>query len=164
MDFKRILWLEDQYEDFIAYRSALYRSGRVTDRVISVSEAVKKLRENGKVYTAIIFDIKVLPGSDPDWINFDQQQRKANPHFDPYLGLELLRSLFAPDRARVKLDPPIPLSPKKMIVFSVVYDKSNEIAALGIPEDQIIYKAHSNLDTLPKLIEKIEEECHESSI
>jgi hypothetical protein len=164
MDFKRILWLEDQYEDFAAYRSALYRSGLVTDRVRSVSEAVKKLGDNGKEYTAIIFDLKVLPGSDPNWINFDRRQKKADPHRDPFLGLELLRSLFTPDRAKINLDPPIQLSPKKIIVFSIFSDKTQEIANLGVPEEQIIYKAHSNLDTLPKLIEKIEEECQESSI
>jgi hypothetical protein len=160
MDFKKILWLEDQYEDFVAYRSALYRSGRITDRVRSVSETVKNLREDNE-YTAVIFDIKVLPGNDPEWIELDKQQREANPDYDSYLGLELLRALFDPDRAKVKLDPPIKLSPKKMIVFSVVYDKPDEITAMGIPAHQIIYKAHSDLKTLPKLIERIEEECQE---
>ena len=164
MDFKRILWLEDQCEDFTAYRSALYRSGRVTDRVRSVSEAVKKLREHGKEYTAVIFDLKVLPGSDPEWIDFDRRQKKTDPHHDPYLGLELLRSLFAPDRAGVELNPPIQISPKKMIVFSVVFGKMQEIAAMGVPEDRIVYKADSDLNTLPGLIDKIEEECRESGI
>lgn len=164
MDFKRILWLEDQSEDFTAYRSALYRSGRVTDRVRSVSEAVKKLRENGKEYTTVIFDLKVLPGSDPEWIDFDRRQKKADPHQDPCLGLELLRSLFTPDRAGVKLTPPIQISPKKMIVFSAVPGKTQEIAAMGIPEDRIIYKADSDLNTLPDLIEKIEDECKKSNI
>jgi hypothetical protein len=164
MDFKRILWLEDQSEDFTAYRSALYRSGRVTDRVRSVSEAVKKLRENGKEYTAVIFDLKVLPGNDPEWLDFDRRQKKADPHHDPYLGLELLRSLFTPDRAGVKLAPSISLSPQKVIVFFVAFGKTQEIAALGIPEDRIIDKTHSDLSTLPDLIEKIEEECKESNI
>jgi hypothetical protein len=164
MDFKKILWLEDQYEYFITYKSSLFRTGRVVDRAKSITEAIEKLRDNGKEYTAIIFDLKVIPGNDPDWIQFDQQQKKAHPENDPYLGLELLHSLFKPDEARIKLDPPISLSPQIMIVLSAVPDKMNEIARLGIPEDQIIYKAHIELETLPGLIEKIEEECQKSNI
>lgn len=164
MDFKRILWLEDQYEDFTTFQSALYRSGRVTDRVKSVSEAVKKLGENGEEYTAVILDLRVLPGNDPKWIDFDRRQKKTDPYHDPHLGLELLRSLFIPDRAGVKLDPPIQISPQKIIVFSAVPGKTQEIASMGIPEDRIIYKADSDLNTLPGLIEKIEEECLKSSI
>jgi hypothetical protein len=162
MDFKRILWLEDQYEDFTAFRSALYRSGRVTERVKSVSEAIKKLEESGQSYTAVIFDLRVLPGSDPKWIDFDRRRKKANPDHDPYLGLELLRSLFAPDRAGIKLDLPISISPKKMIVFSAIPGKVQEIAAMGIPEGRIIYKSDCDLNTLPNLIDKIEEECQKS--
>jgi len=164
MDFKRILWLEDQYEDFTAFRSAIYRSGRVTDRVKSVSEAIEKLEENGEEYTAVILDLRVLPGNDPKWIDFDQRQKKNDPYHDPHLGLELLRSLFAPDRTDVKLAQPIQISPQKIIVFSAVSDKTKEIAAMGIPEDRIIYKAECDLNTLPGLIGKIEEECHESAI
>lgn len=162
MNFKRILWMEDQGEDFTAYRSALYRSGRMTDKVRSVSEAVKKLRESENEYTAIIFDLKVLPGNDPGWIDFDQRQKKTNPSHDPCLGLELLRSLFAPDQAGIKLDPPISISPKKMIVFSAIPGKEQEIAAMGIPEGRIIYKSDCDLNTLPDLIDKIEEESQKS--
>jgi len=158
MDIKRILWLEDQYEDFTAFRSALYRGGRVTDRVKSVSEAIEKLEKNGEEYIAVILDLRVLPGNDPKWIDFDQRQKKADPYHDPHLGLELMRSLFAPDRAGVKLDPPIQISPQKIIVFSAVSDKTKEIAAMGIPEDRIISKTDSDLNTLPGLIDKIEEE------
>ncbi len=164
MDFKRILWLEDQYEDFTAFQSALYRGGRVTDRVKSVSEAIKKLEENGEEYTAVILDLRVLPGNDPEWIAFDRRQKKADPHHDPCLGLELLRSLFAPDRAGVKLNQPIQISPQKMIVFSAVSGKTQEIEAMGIPGDRIIYKGECDLNTLPDLIDKIEEESKKSDI
>lgn len=161
MDFKRILWLEDQDNDFPAYRSALYRSGRLAEIVNSVSDAVKELkedslRENADQYTAIIFDIKVLPGDDPEWIEFDQRKKKENPEFDPCLGLELLKSLLAPDLAEIKINPPISILPEKIIVLTAVHDKAQDIAEIGVPEDQIIYKAHLGLDTLPNLIEKIE--------
>jgi hypothetical protein len=149
----KILWLEDQHEDFDAYKSALFRSGYLVDEVKSVSEAEKKLREED--YLAVIFDIKVLPGDEPKWMELDETKRKDNPHFDSYLGMELLYSLFNSSKASVSIDPPISIDPGRIIVFSVVYDKAEEISALGIPEDQIIYKSSSDLFTLPKLIVKI---------
>lgn len=156
MEILKILWLEDQYEDFDAYRSALFRADYLVDNVKSVSEAEKKLREDD--YIAVIFDIKVLPGDDPKWIEIDKKIRKENPYFDSNLGFELLRSIFKPYEALVKLTPPIEIDPKKIIIFSVVFDKSEEISSFGIPVDQIVYKGESDLTTLPRLIKKIEDE------
>ena len=153
MEEDKILWLEDQHEDFDAYKSALFRSGYLVDSVRSVSEAEKKLRQED--YLAIILDIKVLPGDDPKWRELDESKRKKNPNFDSYLGMELLHSLFNSPKARVNIDPPISIHPGRIIIFSVVYDKTEEISALGIPEDQIIYKSSSDLSTLPQLIEKV---------
>jgi CheY-like chemotaxis protein len=45
MEIKRIFWLEDQSEDFSAYRSVFFRSGYIVDVVPSVSDAVEKLRQ-----------------------------------------------------------------------------------------------------------------------
>ena len=154
MEIKQILWLEDQYEDFSAYRSAIFRSGYLVDYVKSVSEAEKKIREND--YTAYIFDIKVLPGDTEEWLNLDIKKREENPNFDSNLGLELLRSLFHSEKARVKIDPPIEIDPRKVVVFSVVYDKTEEISSFGIPGDQVINKSNADLNTLPDLIKKIE--------
>ena len=156
MPIKKILWLEDQYEDFSAYRSTLFRAGYLVDFTPSVSEAAKKIREND--YIAYIFDIKVLPGDDPEWTELDKKKREKNPKFDSYLGLELLYSLFKTGEAKVKLNPPIEIDPRKIIVFSVVYDKSQEISSFGIPGDQIVYKSASDLKTLPRLIKKIQNE------
>ncbi|MCK5057493.1 MAG: hypothetical protein KAT34_12595 [Candidatus Aminicenantes bacterium] len=156
MEIKKILWLEDQYEDFSAYRSALFRSGYLIDFVKSVSEAEEKIRE--KKYTAYIFDIKVLPGDTEEWSTLDIKKREGNPNFDSNLGLELLRSLFNSKKARVKLDPPIKINPQKVIVFSVVYDEAEEISSFGIPEEQIVNKSAADLTTLPELIKKIENE------
>ncbi len=156
MEIKKIFWLEDQFEDFSAYRSALFRDGYIVDFVASVSEAVRKIRENK--YIAYIFDIKVLAGDEEEWIELDKKKRKENPNYDSYLGLELLYSLFVPHAAKVKIDPPIKIDPKKIIVFSVVYNIAKEISSLGIPGDQTLYKSASNLNTLPRLINKINTE------
>jgi hypothetical protein len=156
MEIKRVLWLEDQYEDFAPYLITLSRAGYLVDTVRSVSEAEQKLREED--YIAAIFDIKVLPGDDENWIDLDEKKRQENPNFDSYLGLELLYSLFNPQQASVKLDPPIKINPKKVIVFSVVYDKVDEITSLGIPKEQIIYKSVGDITTLPRLIRNIHNE------
>lgn len=153
MKIKKVLWLEDQYEDFSAYRSALFRAGYLVDTAESVSEAIKKLREED--YIAIIFDIKVLPGDDEDWIKLDRKKRKENPNFDSYLGLELLYSLFNSPYAKVKLTPPIQMEkipPNKIIIFSVVYDIKKEVLDMGILKEHIVYKSASNITTLPELI------------
>ncbi len=160
MGLKKILWLEDQLEDFRPYLSALFRSGYIVDPVQSVSDVLKKLRE--EKYLVVIFDIKVLPGDDEQWIELDNRKRVANPYFDSYLGLELMYSLFNPSKAKIKIEPPVQVDPKKVIVFSVVFDKTDEISSFGIPGDQIIYKSNSDLSTLPLLIKRIEEnECIE---
>jgi hypothetical protein len=157
MSIKKILWLEDQYEDFSAFRGALFRAGFMVDPVESVSEAEEKLRQEGD-YIAYIFDIKVLPGDDKKWRDFDERRRAENPDFDPYLGLELLKSLFnRQNKDGVKLAPPVVIKASKVIVFSVVYDKSEEIHEIGVPEDQILYKAACDLSTLPQLIKQIVE-------
>lgn len=153
-ELKNVLWLEDQFDDFGPYLSRLFMAGYWVDCVKSVSEAIPRLRE--KEYLAIIFDIKVLPGDLPEWIAFDQQKRLENPNFDPNLGFELLKSLFNPEKAEVPLEPPLTLDPRKFIVFSVVFTKTDELAVMGIPADQVIYKANSDLSTLPNLVKKIE--------
>jgi CheY-like chemotaxis protein len=157
MDNRKVLWLEDQAEGLKAYRTTLFREGFLVDNVKSVSKAVKKLTE--KDYLAFICDIKVLPGNDKEWIELDKKKRRENPHFDSVLGLELLNSLFKPGSARVTLSPPVEFNPRRMIVLSVVYDSIDEISALGIPKDQIVYKSDWDFTTLPRLIKKIQDEC-----
>ncbi|MFC2146174.1 hypothetical protein ACFLRT_02305 [Acidobacteriota bacterium] len=154
MKVKKVFWLEDQFKDFGAYKSTLFRAGYVVDTVRSVSEAVKKLRKNN--YIAVIFDIKVLPGDDPRWIELDEKKLEENPDSDSYLGLELLRSLLNPAIANVKLDPPIKIDSKKIIVLSVVFDRTEEISSLGIPGYQVLYKASSDPKHLVQMIQNME--------
>ena len=87
-------------------------------------------------------------------------KRNQMPHFDSYLGLELLRSIFNPTEAEIKLDHPIKLDPKKVIVFSVVNDDNvhEELISFQIPEKQIVYKSDSTSRTLPALLEEMQNE------
>jgi hypothetical protein len=154
MKVKKVFWLEDQFKDFSAYKSTLFRAGYVVDTVRSVSEAVKKLRKQD--YIAVIFDIKVLPGDDPKWIELDEKKMQENPDSDSYLGLELLRSLLNPGKANIKIDPPIKIDPKKIIVLSVVFDRTDEIVSLGIPGYQVLYKASSDPKHLVQMIKNMD--------
>jgi CheY-like chemotaxis protein len=154
MKVKKVFWLEDQFKDFGAYKSKLFMGGYVVDTVSSVSEAVKKLRKQD--YIAVIFDIKVLPGDDKKWLELDEKKLKENPDSDSYLGLELLRSLLNPEIANVKINPPIKIDPKKIIVLSVVFDRTEEITSLGIPGYQVLYKATSDPKHLLQMIKNME--------
>ncbi|MCK5023923.1 MAG: hypothetical protein KAS04_07135 [Candidatus Aenigmarchaeota archaeon] len=157
MEIKKILWLEDEFADFSAYRSTLFRTGYVVEFVRSVSAAIGKIKDNK--YVAYIFDIKVLPRENEEWIDLDKKKREENPDFDSYLGLKLLRSLFDSDKAKITLDPAIKakVDPKKVIILSVVHDIIEEISFFGVPKNQILYKSCADLNTLPRLIKKIEE-------
>jgi CheY-like chemotaxis protein len=155
MNLKKILWLEDESENFSAFRSALFRAGYLVDTVKSVSDAVKKLKKAKENYAVVIFDIKVLPGDAPDWIKIDRENIDENRSSDSYLGLELLYSLFNSPIAKVKIEPSVKIDPKKVIVFSVVSNRTEDIAALGIPEYQILYKSTSDPKNLLQLIKNI---------
>lgn len=153
MSIPKILWMEDQYQDFNSYISKLYREGYWIEPVKTITDALKKMRE--EYYIAYIFDIKVLPGTDSEWIKVDQDLRRESPNFDPNLGLEMMRSLFKSSLARNIIEPLIVINPEKVIVLSVVFDKKDEIVSFGIPRDQIIYKGDSDMNTLPELIGRI---------
>jgi len=152
-----VLWLDDQIEGLKSYRMPLIRAGYFVDYVKSVSDAINKLR--AKEYAVFVCDIKVLPGKDKNWIDLDEKKQVDHPNFDSYLGIELLRSLFTPESARIKLTPPIDINPTRVIVLSVVCDSIGEITAFGIPRDQIVYKSTLDFSTLPKLIEKVQSRC-----
>ena len=155
---KKALWLEDQYEDLFEYSSGLARINYLVDKVKSVSAALEKLEK--KEYDLYIFDLKILPGEDKEWQALDDRKRQENPHFDPYLGVELLRFLDKARKEQNELWGKIKFDFSKVIVFSVVNDKEvyDEFKSFGIPIDQIIYKSSSDLTTLPRLIKKIDDE------
>jgi hypothetical protein len=153
---KKALWLEDQYEDLMEYSSGLARINYLVDKVKSVSAALGKLKK--EEYDIYIFDLKILPGENEEWQALDDRKREENPHFDPYLGLELLRFLDKARKEQNELWEKIKFDFSKVIVFSVVNDKNvyYELRAFGIPHQQIVYKSDSKLDTLRDLIKKIQ--------
>ena len=161
IEVKKVLWLEDQFEDLIDYSSSLGRINYLVDPVKSVSEALEKL-EKGQ-YEVYVFDLKVLPGDNPKWLALDEKKRKEKPQFDPYLGFELLRFLYNSKKTQSKLWQKITFDFTKVIVFSVVSDKDiyDELESFGIQPYQIVYKSSSDLDTLAEVIQEMEDQMHE---
>lgn len=152
---KKVLWLEDQYEDWSACIGSLFVINVLVDPVKSTSDAMRKLlREKFDVY---IVDLKVLPGDDPVWQELDEMKRKENPSFDPYLGIEFLRFLDEEKKMNSELWRKIKFDFNKVIVFSVVNEKKirTKLISLGIPDSQIVPKSSSDLNTLRELIMKI---------
>lgn len=154
-ELKKVLWLEDQSDNFNAYQSALFRSRILLDTVTSVSEAEKKIKEEKESYGVFIFDIRVPAGDDPKWIEFEARKHKEKPFDDSYLGLEFMHSLFRSPLAKVNIDPFIRIDPKRVIAFSVVSTRTDEIHSLGIPEYQILYKASATPRDMLHIIQNI---------
>jgi CheY-like chemotaxis protein len=155
---KKVLWVEDQFEDLMDYSSRLARIGYVVDPVRSVTDALERL--GNQEYAVYIFDLKILPGDDPEWQALDEKKREEKPQFDPYLGLELLRFLDKARQEKDELGKKFKFAFSKVIVFSVVNDKYvyDELESFGIPVQQIVYKSGSDLDTLAEVIREMESE------
>jgi CheY-like chemotaxis protein len=155
---KKVLWVEDQFEDLMDYSSRLARIDYLVEPVKSVSDALEKLEH--QEYEAYIFDLKILPGDDPGWQALDERKRAEKPQFDPLLGFELLRFLDKARNAQSDLWEKIKFEFSKVIVFSVVPDKEvyDELESFGIPEHQIVYKSGSDLDTLAEAIQEMQNE------
>ena len=152
LKMKKLLWVEDQYEDLMDYFSRLGRINYLVEPVKSVTTALKKMKK--EEYDLYVLDLKILSGNSSKWEKLDDKKRAENPQFDPYLGLELLRYLYRAKQKQTKLWEKIKFDFSKVIVFSVVNDQKvyNELTSFGIPPEQIVYKSGSNLDTLAELI------------
>ena len=75
--------MEDHFEDLMDLCSRFGNSNYFVDPVKSVFEALEKL-QNEK-YSVYIFDLKILPGDNPEWQALDKRKRIEKPQFDPYL-------------------------------------------------------------------------------
>jgi len=113
-----VLWIEDG-----AFVEIPNFTGPVTiirkyalSVAVDVSNAVKQIQSTE--FDAVIVDIRIPPGADPDWENFYNKliYNKINAR----LGLQLLFSLLKPEAAAVKLkNVPSWVSPVKFGVFTV---------------------------------------------
>jgi len=161
---KKILWMDDQFEDLFDYAARLFRTGYLLVPVKSVSEALEKLEE--EKYDAYIFDLKVFPGDNLEWQVMEERKLNEDTRFAPFLGLELLRFLHKAKAENTNLWKKFEFDFKKVIIFSVASDKCicEELGTFGIPYYQVLNKSLSDLDTLPELVESATNDYPEEKV
>jgi hypothetical protein len=147
-----VLWIEDQYHDLDSYLNPLRQAGFFADRVVSVTEAIEKLKD--KSYSAVIFDLNILAGSDPDWQEFERKLDREKQGFEPHLGFWLLRAIFSKKNWDGLPRPDVQLDANSVGVFTVVGDINiwDEIESFGIKKDRIVAKSASQLTLLLDLV------------
>lgn len=99
---KRFLWIEDgAIADYRYLLAPIYVSGQY-DPVIAldVCEGIRRLKE--QEFDAVIIDIRLPPGDEPEWIRLYRQlgSNKATAR----LGSRLLRSLLKPDGDDIRIE------------------------------------------------------------
>ena len=147
----RILWIEDEAEAELAdYAGPVLLAGHQLDIATTATEAVELLRT--REYDVVIIDLIINAGSGNEWKRLDTTRKSGEPY--SYLGLELMRALFLPDRAAIALElPKGRLSPEKVAVFTVVADPEvhMEIRSMGITDIRV--KPQSGLTVLKDIVE-----------
>lgn len=126
-----ILWIEDgAYTELYNMLAPIDVAG-CYDLVLAenATVAVEKLR--GHQFDAIIVDIRLPPGTAPEWRVIYKNYRESRD--SARLGLHLLRALFNSTKAEVALPTAPPsVSSDRVAVFSVETDLQEELAELGI--------------------------------
>lgn len=159
----KVLWIEDgafvEVGDFagpvlIAMKYDLHVA-------IDVSDAIKQIKSTE--FDAIIVDIRIPPGNDPEWENLFS--KSAYNKIGGRLGIQLLYSLFKPGKSAVKFSEiPTWISPEKIGVFTVEseLEVKNELEELRIDCFQQ-KKTRLPKTTLLELIEKVIDNSRKNS-
>jgi hypothetical protein len=102
----KFLWIEDNARTDLRHLLApIYMSGKYDPVVATtVAEGIYQMRQTE--FEAVIVDIRLLPGNDPDWESL--YTRFGATKGTARLGLYLLYSLFDPRPDDVKIDDPPP--------------------------------------------------------
>lgn len=98
----KFLWIEDNARTDLKHMLApVFMSGKYDPIVAqTVAEGVYHLRQTE--FKAVVVDIRLLPGSDPDWEKL--YLRLGATRATARLGLHLLYSLFGPRADDVRLE------------------------------------------------------------
>jgi hypothetical protein len=114
----KFLWIEDNARGDLKHLLApVYMSGKY-DPVVAPTVSEGLYRMNRAEFAAVIVDIRLLPGDNPDWESlYTKLGREKGP---ARLGLSLLYSLFSPRIDDVKLkNKPAWIDAKKFGVLTV---------------------------------------------
>jgi DNA-binding NarL/FixJ family response regulator len=129
----KVLWIEDSVlVDLDNVYASAYACGRYDMTLaFDVTEGIRKLAASS--FDAIVIDIRLPPGTDPDWIRL-YNQAGAN-RASARLGLALAASLVAPSVAQVQLPhPPTWITPSQIAFLSVErhHEVLSDLQRLGI--------------------------------
>jgi hypothetical protein len=151
----KVLWIEDgafvEVSSFAA--PVINRIVYALEVALDVSDAVKKIIKTQ--FDAVIVDIRIPPGSDPEWEHL--YSKSGYNKIGARLGIQLLFSLLKPEAAAIKLDKIPPwVSPGKFGIFTVESEAEvkNDLEVLGITFFQQKKTNIPNIALL-ELIEKI---------
>lgn len=127
----RFLWIEDgAVAELKQLLGPVFTSGRY-DAVIAldITDGIQHLKQSR--FDAVVVDIRVPPGSDPEWIKL--YSRWGGNKSAARLGLKLLSVLFDPREGNARLAKrPTWLTPDKVGVFTV--DSESERERFADPE------------------------------
>ena len=154
MEGNRILLLDMNHQCYAYIWRKIILSGYTIEYVDSVTEFFEKIKDN--IYLLYIFDIVALPGNDRKWMEFDLKKRVGNWQDGPFLGLELLRSLFDPENASVYVESTTGrIFSGNALIFTAVDSKDDEIRTILDSDIQIIKKPYRESDIFEKCCDQI---------
>ena len=114
----KVLWIEDGALTEVAdFAGPLLSSMKYDlDVALNISDAIKKM--NDAEFDVVIVDIRIPPGSDPEWEHLYEKSQSIK--VSPRLGMQLLFGLLKPKEVEIKLkNIPQWIVPEKLGVFTV---------------------------------------------
>jgi hypothetical protein len=152
---KKVLWIEDAASmDLADLSGPVIMCGKYDlDTALDATEAGEKIARSE--YDAVVVDIRIPPGWDQAWVDY-YAGRHSNKTA-ARLGLQLLHSLLAPERAQVRIERnriPSWVTPTKIGILSVETRKEleDDLRVLGVRVQR-----EKRPDRLTDLLEVIEE-------
>lgn len=153
---KKILWIEDgAFFELRNLVGPVVASGKYDlDIALDVSDGLRKIMQN--VYEAIIFDIRLPPGNEIEWVKL--YMLYGNSKIEARLGKHLLYTLLQREEANIKLEKEIPawLNHKKFGILTVESRRELEEDLKNLGISIYIQKQSSTpISALLDIIEKI---------
>jgi hypothetical protein len=114
----KVLWIEDgAFVEVASFAGPVLTVLKYDLNVaLNVSDALEQIKNIE--FDAVIVDIRILPGMDPEWENLFS--KSGDSKISARLGIQLLFSLLKPEKAYIKLkEIPTWILPEKFGVFTV---------------------------------------------
>ncbi len=156
----KFLWIEDNANTNLSYlMMPIYNSGKY-DPVIALSVAEGLHRLWLTEFAAVILDIRLPPGNDPQWARL--YNRSGHNRGAAQLGLALLIALLRPQESEIDLGnrpawlKPGKIKPERFGVLSVEseHDVTTKLEELGITV-RLEKTAHTTPKTLLNMVDMI---------